>query len=82
MVGEVIKMRKEDLVPCDVLVIKTSDIENRAFVETKGLDGETNLKQKQTFLANRPGRQVINDDTYKRSFEMEYSPPNRYFASF
>jgi len=38
-VGDVIKMRKDTLIPCDCMVIKTSDPENKGFVETKGLDG-------------------------------------------
>lgn len=38
-VGDVIKLRKDGLIPCDSVVIKTSDAENKCFVETKGLDG-------------------------------------------
>ena len=38
-VGEVIKIKKEMLIPCDSIVVKTSDPENKCFVETKGLDG-------------------------------------------
>ena len=38
-VGEVIKIKKETLIPCDSIVVKTSDPENKCFVETKGLDG-------------------------------------------
>lgn len=38
-VGNVIKLRKDGLIPCDSVVIKTSDPENKCFVETKGLDG-------------------------------------------
>lgn len=59
MVGDIVRIHKEELVPCDILIMKTSDAENRAFVETKGLDGETNLKLKQSFLANRHGNMVI-----------------------
>jgi hypothetical protein len=36
-------------------VIKTSDPENKCFVETKGLDGETNYKYKTSFLNNLSG---------------------------
>lgn len=39
MVGDIVRIHKEELVPCDILIMKTSDAENRAFVETKGLDG-------------------------------------------
>ena len=38
-VGDIIKIRKDNLIPCDCMVVKTSDPENKGFVETKGLDG-------------------------------------------
>lgn len=31
-VGTVIKLRKENLIPCDCIVLKTSDPENKCFV--------------------------------------------------
>lgn len=54
MVGNVIKIRKDQFIPCDVIIVKTSDSENKGFVETKGLDGETNLKMRHSFLTNLP----------------------------
>ena len=33
-------------VPADILIVKTSDAKGKCYIETKNLDGETNLKIK------------------------------------
>ncbi|KAI0273495.1 hypothetical protein BC834DRAFT_1024630 [Gloeopeniophorella convolvens] len=43
-VGDFIKIMDHESIPADVLICATSEDENVAFVETKNLDGETNLK--------------------------------------
>ena len=45
-VGQVIKVLRDQLVPADLLVLKARS--NECYVETADLDGETNLKQKQS----------------------------------
>jgi len=40
------KIQENDIVPADILFLKTSDPKGICFIETKNLDGETNLKQK------------------------------------
>lgn len=45
-VGDFIKVRKDESIPADLLICATSDEENVAFLETKNLDGETNLKSR------------------------------------
>ena len=39
-------LRNNDPVPADILIVATSEPENLCFVETKNLDGETNMKVK------------------------------------
>lgn len=46
-VGEVLKVNSEEFVPADMVLLHTSDSKGVAYVETKNLDGETNLKIKQ-----------------------------------
>ena len=46
LVGDVIKIDKNRPIPADVLVLACSNLQGRVFVETKNLDGETNLKTK------------------------------------
>ena len=45
-VGDVVKVLNNDPIPSDILICATSEEENVAFVETKNLDGETNLKSR------------------------------------
>ena len=45
-VGNVIKLKKFESVPADMIVVSSSDQSGQCWVETKELDGETNLKPK------------------------------------
>lgn len=45
-VGDFVKIMDNESIPSDVLICATSEEENVAFVETKNLDGETNLKSR------------------------------------
>ena len=41
-----IKIKQNDAIPADILILATSEPNGICFIETKNLDGETNLKQK------------------------------------
>lgn len=43
-VGNIVWLRENDEVPCDLVLIGTSDPQGICFVETSALDGETDLK--------------------------------------
>ncbi len=45
-VGDVVKVLDDEHIPADILICATSEDEDIAFVETKNLDGETNLKSR------------------------------------
>lgn len=47
-VGDVVKLERDDAAPADMVLLHSSGTNNIAFVETMALDGETNLKSKQT----------------------------------
>lgn len=57
--GNIIKVYKDEYFPCDVLLLKHGQEAKVAYVETKNLDGETNLKLKKVpqalnFLEKEP----------------------------
>jgi phospholipid-transporting ATPase len=41
-----LKIVEDEYFPCDMVILSTSDKKGTCFIETKNLDGETNLKQK------------------------------------
>jgi phospholipid-translocating ATPase len=45
-VGDFVKIMDNEPIPADILICATSEEDNVAFVETKNLDGETNLKSR------------------------------------
>jgi len=42
--GDLILLRNRELVPADVLVVQSSQASGMVYIETSGIDGETNLK--------------------------------------
>lgn len=48
--GDIIRLDNDQAVPADLVILTTSDEKGLAYVETKNLDGETNLKEK---MANK-----------------------------
>ena len=46
-VGDIVSIGNNESIPADIVVISTSDHQGICYVETKNLDGETNLKIKQ-----------------------------------
>ncbi|PKA47230.1 Putative phospholipid-transporting ATPase 8 [Apostasia shenzhenica] len=47
-VGDVVKVEKDEFFPADLLLISSSSDDGVCFVETMNLDGETNLKRKES----------------------------------
>ena len=45
-VGEVVMVKQEQYFPADLFLLKSSNASGLAYIETKNLDGETNLKHK------------------------------------
>lgn len=47
-VGDIVRVEQDMAIPADLILLRTSEQKGSCFVETKNLDGETNLKTKQT----------------------------------
>lgn len=45
-IGDLIKVQKDEQIPADILLMQTSDKKGNAFIDTKNLDGDSNLKLK------------------------------------
>ncbi|KAI0376675.1 phospholipid-translocating P-type ATPase [Hypomontagnella monticulosa] len=46
-VGDVVRLRRDDNVPADIVILHATGHNGVAYIETMALDGETNLKSKQ-----------------------------------
>jgi len=42
----IVKIRKDELFPADLILLNSSGPKGICYIETKNLDGETNLKHK------------------------------------
>jgi len=62
-VGDVLKIKNNDQIPVDVLILSTSDSDGGCYVETKNLDGETNLKVKQALKCSSTYIRNVRDLT-------------------
>lgn len=45
-VGEIVKITQDQYFPADLILLRSSNQNGIAYIETKNLDGETNLKHK------------------------------------
>lgn len=57
-VGDLIKVSCDEYLPADILIVQSSENKGVCYIETKNLDGETNLKHK---LAVKRINNALND---------------------
>jgi len=79
-VGDIVLLREDEQVPADLLVLSTSDPDGTCFVETKNLDGETNLKPRKS-LRGTIGIQA-EEDAEHAEFYVDSEPPHANLYSF
>uniref|UniRef100_A0A2P2MIK7 Phospholipid-transporting ATPase n=1 Tax=Rhizophora mucronata TaxID=61149 RepID=A0A2P2MIK7_RHIMU len=79
-VGDVVKVEKDEFFPADLLLLSSSYEDGTCFVETMNLDGETNLKLKQSVEATS----VLDDDSKFKDFKanVKCEDPNANLYSF
>jgi len=81
-VGDIIKVTKNQPLPCDIILLYSSDAKGRCYVETKNLDGETNLKPK---YANKDIAKHFTNNANISNFRnttFDYDRPNPYLYHF
>ncbi|KAH7907450.1 hypothetical protein BJ138DRAFT_1160138 [Hygrophoropsis aurantiaca] len=74
-VGDIVLLRDNDQVPADIVVLSTSDPEGMCYLETKNLDGETNLKPRKALQATTT--LSSEEDIEKSSFVLDSEPPHQ-----
>ena len=96
-VGHVVKIFKNQYFPCDLVLLRSSNKSNFAYVSTKQLDGESSMKLK--FINKdisgifHSDQEVISlhtilnhpqcqEDPIKVKRELRYIPPNPYLNKF
>ncbi|PFH51681.1 hypothetical protein AMATHDRAFT_141942 [Amanita thiersii Skay4041] len=75
-VGDFVKIMNNEAIPADVLICSTSEDENVAFVETKNLDGETNLKSRNAVPTLTHLRSAADCANKHNSFRMDCDRPD------
>ncbi|PLW33102.1 hypothetical protein PCASD_13814 [Puccinia coronata f. sp. avenae] len=85
-VGDFIRLKNDDPVPADVIICATSDPEeNVCFIETKNLDGETNLKSRHALPALshlRSDSDCANAQNLQNRFIVENQAPDADLFSY
>ena len=74
-VGDIVVLRDNNQIPADIIVLSTSDPEGMCFVETKNLDGETNLKPRKSISAT--SNITSEEDLERLSFVLDCEPPHQ-----
>lgn len=75
-VGDFVKIMDNESIPADVLICSTSEEENVAFVETKNLDGETNLKSRNAISSLTHLRKAEDCASSHNKFRVEADRPD------
>ncbi|KAL5210995.1 hypothetical protein ABZP36_006618 [Zizania latifolia] len=75
--GEVVKIHSNETMPCDMVLLGTSDPNDIAYIQTMNLDGESNLK---TRYSRQETISMISDGSYSGLIKCEQ--PNRNIYEF
>ncbi|XP_042663631.1 phospholipid-transporting ATPase VD isoform X3 [Tyto alba] len=79
-VGDFIRLSRNEIIPADMVLLYSSDPDGICYIETAGLDGETNLKQRQ--VVRGYSEQVSEIDPEKFSSRIECESPNNDLSRF
>lgn len=80
-VGDFVRLYNDEEIPADVVVLSTSSEDGACYVETKNLDGETNLKVRNALHATRDVRHARHCEQAEFVVESEGAHSNLYSYS-
>ena len=79
-VGDFVRIYNDEEIPADFIILSTSDSDGACYVETKNLDGETNLKVRHALRAGKKVRHAR--DCEAASFVLESEEPHANLYSY
>ncbi|KAH6697629.1 phospholipid-transporting ATPase [Plectosphaerella plurivora] len=77
-VGDYVRIYNDDEIPADIIVLSSSNADGNAYVETKNLDGETNLKVRQALRCGRSLKHARDCERAQFMIDSEGPQPNLY----
>lgn len=80
-VGQIVKVLKDQYFPADLILLNSDDPLGICFVETKNLDGETNMKSKTAHKYTVPCTQT-DEDVSLFTGEIDCQGPNEFLYKF
>ncbi|KAG0677236.1 hypothetical protein C6P42_000933 [Pichia californica] len=81
LVGDILRIRKNEEIPSDILILKSSAENNSCYIETKNLDGETSLRTKFAMTFSSSLIHKISDIS-RLKFSISTAQPNKDLYSF
>jgi phospholipid-translocating ATPase len=79
-VGDIVRLQNNEFIPADVVILSTSEPDCVCYVETKNLDGETNLKVRKGINETAHAESV--DDCRALKLVVNAEPPNNNMFTF
>lgn len=78
VVGDFVRIYNDDEIPADIIILATSDPDGACYVETKNLDGETNLKVRSALRCGRTLKHARDCERAQFVIDSEPPQPNLY----
>ncbi|SCU87370.1 LAFA_0E06326g1_1 [Lachancea sp. 'fantastica'] len=79
-VGDIVRVHNDDEIPADIVLLSSSDADGGCYLETKNLDGETNLKVRQSLRCSHHIRN--SRDITRTKFWLESEGPHSNLYSY
>lgn len=79
-VGDIVLIKNNESIPADIIVLSTSNPQGICYVETKNLDGETNLKIRQA--PKQTAQMTSSEELEKLSAVLQVEPPSTKLYTF